>query len=88
MKPARVYYPWPSTLAALAVVTWQFLLANAALFTEHPLPESMRQQDSLLIAGAVLVLLMAFDVWRFVRASARCKDQLRQHQADSGQTPL
>jgi signal transduction histidine kinase len=80
MKPARIYYPWPSTLAALAVVTWQFLLANAVLFTEHPLPESMRQQDSLLIAGAALVLLMAFDVWRFLKASARCKEQLRQHQ--------
>ncbi|MDH3633118.1 MAG: ATP-binding protein [Gammaproteobacteria bacterium] len=80
MKPARVYYPWPSTLAALAVITWQFLLANAALFTEHPLPESMRQQDRLLIAGAVLVLLMTFDAWRFLKASARCKEQLRQHQ--------
>ena len=80
MKPARIYYPWPSTLAALMVVAWQFLLANAALFTEHPLPESLRQQDRLLIAGAALVFLMVFDAWRFLKASARCKEQLRQHQ--------
>jgi len=80
MKPARIHYPWPSSLAALAVVAWQLLLANAALFEEHPLPQSMRQQDLLPLAGAILVLLMAFDFWRFLKASTRCREQLVQYQ--------
>ena len=80
MKPARIHYPWLSSMAALVVVAWQFMLANAALFEKPPLPESMLQQDKLLIAGAVLVLLVAFDIWRFVKASTRCKQQLSQYQ--------
>ena len=80
MKPSRIHYPWPSSLAALTVVAWQFLLANAALFEEPPLPQSMRQQDMLLVAGAVLLLLVVFDIWRFLKASTRCREQLVQYQ--------
>ncbi len=85
MKPARIHYPWPSTLTALAVVIWQFMLANAALFTDHPLPEPMQQQENLLIACGVLVFLIVFDVWRFLKASTRSKKQLKQHQDQIGE---
>ena len=81
MKRARIHYPWLSSLGALGMVCWQFLLANPGLFTTDPLPEPMRQPENLLIAGAVLVMLVVFDIWRYVKASARCKQQLQQYQA-------
>ena len=81
MKPVRIHYPWLSSLGALALVYWQFLLANPALLATDPLPEPMRQQENLLIAGAVLVMLIGFDIWRYLKSSTRCKDQLQQYQA-------
>ena len=81
MKPVRVYYPWLSTLGALAMVCWQFLLANPGLFTAEPLPQLMRQSQSLLIAGALLVLMVVFDIWLYLKSTARSKHQLQQYQA-------
>jgi len=81
MKRARIHYPWLSSLGALGMVCWQFLLANPGLFVIDPLPAPMRQPENLLIAGAVLVMLVVFDIWRYVKANARCKDQLEQYQA-------
>ena len=81
MRPARIHYPWLSSVGALTLVCWQFLLANPALFTTNPLPEPMRQQENLLIAGAVLVMLIIVDIWRYLKSSARCKHQLEQYQA-------
>jgi len=40
----------------------------------------MRQPENLLIAGAVLVMLVVFDIWRYLKASARCNQQLKQYQ--------
>ena len=73
MKPARVYYPWLSTLGALSMICWQFLLANPGLFATEPLPEPMRQAQNLLIAGAVLVLLVVFDIWYYLKSTARSR---------------
>ena len=81
MKPVRVHYPWLSVLGALIVVCWQFQLANSDLFATDLLPVAMRQQENLLSAGALLVLLFMFDIWWYMKSSARCKDQLKQHQA-------
>ena len=81
MKPVRIHYPWLSSLGALALVCWQFLLANPELLAIDPLPEPMRQQKNLLIAGAVLVMLIGFDIWQYLKSSTRCKDQLQQYQA-------
>lgn len=80
MKPARIHYPWLSALGALGMVCWQFLLANPGLFSTDPLPEPMRQPENLLIAGALLVLLVMFDIWHFLKSSRRCKTQVKQYQ--------
>ena len=80
MKPARIHYPWPSTLGALAVVVWQFMLAHKELFSADILPAPLQQQDNMLIAGALLLLLVVFDIWRYLKMSARCRDQLKQYQ--------
>jgi len=81
MKPVRIHYPWLSTLGALVMVCWQFLLANPGLFATEPLPELMRQSQNLLIAGAVLVLLVVFDIWHYLKTTTRSKNQLQQYQA-------
>ncbi len=80
MKPARIHYPWLSTLGALSVVGWQFLLAYPELAAGFSPPPWFWRDDMLLIAGALLLLLVVFDVWRFVKASARSRDQLAQYQ--------
>ena len=81
MKPVRIHYPWLSTLGALAMVCWQFLLANPGLFATEPLPELMRQSQNLLIAGALLLLLVVFDIWHYLKSTTRSKNQLQQYQA-------
>ena len=79
MRPARVFYPWLSTLAALAFVAWQFALANAALIPLERLPAPLRDADNLLPGAALLLLLVGFDIWLFSRASRRCRAQLEQY---------
>ena len=81
MKPVRIHYPWLSLLGALMMVCWQFQLANPGVFVTQRLPEPMQQQGMLLSAGAVLVMFILFDIWRYIKSSARCRDQLSQHQA-------
>ena len=85
MKPIRVHYPWPSLLGALMLIGWQYSLANPAFFVRDDWPAWSLQADNLPLAAAGLCLLIAFDIWRFVRASARCRRQLEQYQAQIGE---
>lgn len=80
MKPARIHYPWLSTLVAISFVAWQFALANSELFPLQKLPAPLQGQQYLLFAVALLLALVSFDIWRFVKASRRCREQLRQYQ--------
>jgi len=80
MKPARIYYPWLSTLGAIALVVWQFALTNAELFPLERLPAPLQQQDNILVGVALLLALVIFDIWRFTKASRRYRTQLRQYQ--------
>jgi len=82
---ARIFYPWLSTLAALAFITWQFALANAALIPLERLPAALRQQENLLPGAALLLLLVVFDLWLFVRARRRCRAQLAQYREQIGE---
>ena len=85
MKPVRIYYPWLSTLGLLAAVAWQFLLANPDMVAGSNRPPWFWQDDKLLIAGALLLLLVVFDGWRFLKASARYREQLAQYQEQIGE---
>ncbi|MCP4979700.1 MAG: sensor histidine kinase [Gammaproteobacteria bacterium] len=80
MKLARVHYPWLSTLAALSIVVWQYMLANGELFGVDFLPVPLQQQDNLIIAAALLLSLLVFDFWRYIKTSTLCRDQLSQYQ--------
>ena len=81
MKPVRVSYPWLSTLGAITFVAWQLALINAALLPLERLPAPLPGNEHILVAAGLLLLLVIFDIWRFVKASRRCRDQLRQYQA-------
>ncbi len=80
MRLARVHYPWPSMLLALALVAWQFVLANRELLPPDSLPAPLQSADNLLIGVAALVLLVILDVWLYLQSSARSRAQLRQFQ--------
>ncbi len=80
MKLARVHYPWLSTLGALVVIGWQFGLAYPELVSRYSPPEWFLRDEHLLFGVAALLLLLTFDIWRFVKTSARCRQQLRQYQ--------
>ena len=80
MRLARVHYPWPSMLLALALVAWQFVLANRGILPPGALPELLQSPDNLLIGIAALVLLAILDFWLYLQSSARSRAQLRQFQ--------
>jgi len=80
MKPAGIYYPWLSTLGALTFVVWQFVLNHRELIPLERLPLQLPGQDNFLIAAALLIALVIFDSWRFVKASRRYRTQLGQYQ--------
>ncbi len=85
MKPEHIHYPWPSTLGALVLVAWQILIANPALLAGYRLPAVLQQQDALPIAAAALLLLVAIDIRRFLRAGARSREQIKQYQEQIGE---
>ena len=68
-------------MAALGLICWQFLLSNPGMFVTDPLPGTMQLQENLLIAGAVLVILVGYDIRRYLKSSASCKDQFKQYQS-------
>ena len=80
MTRSRIPYPWLSTLAAVLLVAWQFILAKPDLVLPYALPEILKQSNILLAAMAILVLLIAFDITRFLKAWAGYKAQLIQHE--------
>lgn len=80
MTRSRIPYPWLSTLCALLIIGWQFILAIPELILPYTLPELMQREDILLAGVAILVLLIIFDIHRFVRAWSGYKAQLIQHE--------
>lgn len=81
MKSVRLHYPWLSTLGALLFVAWQISLSNGYA---DKLPELMLRDDAILVAAVLLLLLLAFDISRFVEARKRWQGQLRQYQDQIG----
>lgn len=83
MKPVRFPYPWLSTLGAILVVLWQFALGHAEIFQFdgyrfEDLPAPIRDGDNWPFAAAVLLLLVGFDIWRYIRGRRRYREQLAQ----------
>ena len=91
MKIPRMPYPWLSTLGALAVVAWQYLLASrqtdviAALLPVEQLPPALLDAENLPFGIAILFLFVAFDIWRYLGARRRCREQMRHYQEQLGE---
>ena len=85
MKPVRLRYPWLSTLGALLIVSWQFVLMHPQLIDSHRLTRQLLRQDYLLLAAAGLLLLVIYDMRRFILAKRRYQHQLQQYSHQIGE---
>ena len=85
MKPLRLHYPWLSTLGALLIVSWQFVLMHPQLIDSNRLTQQLLRQDYLLIAAIGLLLLIIYDARRFIQAKRRYQHQLQQYSKQIGE---
>lgn len=80
MTRPRIPYPWLSTLGALTLISWLFILRLPELILPYELPEQMLDEQNLVYAAAILLLLIIFDAYRFVKAWAAYRAQLVKHE--------
>ena len=80
MTRSRVPYPWLSTLGALLVIVWQFLLSTPELILPYQLPEYLARQEAVLAGAAIVVLMIYFDISRYLKSWAGYKAQLVAHE--------
>lgn len=80
MKAVRIPYPWLSTLGLILFVVWQYALNNGSWLPLAQMPAPLLQQENLPGAFALLLGLVIFDSWRFIKAKQRYRAQLRQYQ--------
>ena len=76
MTGTRIAYPWLSTTSALLIICWQFILLLPELILPYELPGPMAQEQSLLIGLAITLLLVVFDIRRFLNGWREYKAQL------------
>ena len=81
MTGSRIAYPWLSISAALIVIGWQFTLLVPELILPYRLPEILKQEQPLLAAIAITVLLVLYDIHRFIKSLSRYKAQLARHES-------
>jgi len=79
MKPTLLHYPWFSALGAMFIIGWQFVLINPGLVDSTLLTRQLLRQDYLLAAAVGLLLVVIYDLRRFIRANTRYRDQLQQY---------
>ena len=77
---SRIPYPWLSTLSALIIIGWQFVLLLPEVILPYALPEPLTQQQSLLAAFVILLLLVVFDIRRFIKSWGGYRAQLLKHE--------
>ena len=86
MKTPRMPYPWLSTLGAIFMVAWQYLLSGRqgsaleSLLRPEQVPPALLDADNLPFGFALLALLIGFDIWRYLVARRRSREQMRQYQ--------
>jgi len=80
MTRARVPYPWLSTLCALMVIVWQFILTMPEIILPYQLPAVMTRPETVLSIAVVVLLLVVFDITRFCKSWSGYKAQLVQHE--------
>ena len=81
MNPSRIVYPWISSLFALNVIIWQLLVSYSDALIPYTLPEPLFRQDYFLVAAIILVLLIIFDITRFLRTRVNYDRQLLKYES-------
>lgn len=81
LSPSRIFYPWISTLFAINLVAWQILISSSHLLDPYPIPALLLRQDYFLAACGIFILLIVFDVNRFLRARKQYDDQLIKYES-------
>jgi membrane protein DedA with SNARE-associated domain len=64
MKPIRLHYPWFSTLVAMFIIVWQFVLMHPGIVDGNRLTRQLLRQDYLMIAAVGLLLVAIYDARR------------------------
>lgn len=80
MTGSRIAYPWLSIFTALLVIAWQFILLVPEFILPYRLPDPLLQEQSLLAAIAITLLLVIFDIHRFFKSWSRYRAQLARHE--------
>jgi signal transduction histidine kinase len=80
MSRTGIPYPWISTLAALLIIIWQFVLSKPEWVQPHELPEYFLNSGYLVSAFAVWLLLVTLDIYRYFRGWARYKEKMLKHE--------
>lgn len=80
MSRSGIHYPWISTLTALLIMIWLFLLARPDWIAPYVLPELLLRNDLLLTAAVIWLALVTFDLFRFFKSWEGYKLQLIQHE--------
>ena len=85
MNPVRLPYPWLSTLGAIFIISWQFVMIHPGIVDGNRLMGQLLRQDYLLLAALGLLALLFYDVRRFIRANSRYRHQSQQYRSQIGE---
>ena len=81
LSPSRIFYPWISTLFAINLIGWQLLVSNSHLIDPYPIPALLLRQDYFIVACVSFLLLVVFDITRFLRARKQYDAQLLKYES-------
>jgi hypothetical protein len=81
LSPSRIFYPWISTLFAINLIGWHLLVSNSHLIDPYPIPALLLRQDYFIVACVCFLVLIVFDVTRFVRARKQYDAQLLKYES-------
>ncbi len=80
MSRTGIPYPWISTLAALLIIIWQFVLSKPEWIQPYELPEYFLNTGYLVSGFAVWLLLVTLDIYRYFRGWTRYKAKMVKHE--------
>ncbi len=79
MTRPGIPYPWISTLAALLIISWQFILAQPQWIHPDVLPDLLLNTELQITAAIFWVILVILDIYRFLRGWSGYRARLQHH---------
>ncbi|MFT5657930.1 MAG: signal transduction histidine kinase [Gammaproteobacteria bacterium] len=81
LSPSRIFYPWISLLFAIIIIAWQILVSNHNLIDSYLIPEPLLRQDYFIFACSIGLMLIIYDMVRFLRARRHYDDRLIKYES-------